>query len=265
MSIPSLRLLPLLAALTGCVDFVDPSGLRLAEDTRISVSLGISDAPAARCTADPEGPVARPPGSATLCLDGTLRLGRDETGERDQIASDTLWAMGQPVLPELDEDSVYRYRAAFRLPVSALEDTVYTLRFPRVVEVPTDLPHFRWVAVAPVPPDTILRTPGEGVVLQLALPPRTSTPAPTGSPQWQMLVQGQSAVAQYNGAGTPRPSYPFPASVLEGLGGDRFTPRFSWRQIYSRGLGDERMHLFVDLTESLMWSIRTVPPPEPKP
>lgn len=257
MSPRALLPVSLLALLAGCVDFVDPSGLRLAEDTRVDVSLAINDAPAARCTADPDGPVARPPGSATLCLDATLRLGRDETGERDHLASDTLWVLGVPVLPELGEDSTYRYQAAFRLPAAALDDTVFTLRFPTVEEVAGAFPDFRWVAVAPAGPDTIFRTPEEDVVLELALPPRVPIPAPTSPSRWSMIVNGENADAQYVGAGTPPPSFAFPAAVLESLGGTRFTPVFEWRQVYSRRLGDERMRLFVELTENFLWSIRT--------
>lgn len=259
MTMRPLRLLPLLVALCGCVDFVDPSGLRLEENTRINIDLTLSDFPAAGCPADPPVTVIRPPGTATVCVTARVRPGRDLVGERDRLRNDTLYAMGTALTPEIDEDSTYVYRGAFRFPVTAINDTVYEVVFPTVEGVRLDIDRIRWVAIEPLGPDTILRTPTQGAVIPLALPTRTATPPPRDR-FWQVIVAGQTAIAQYNGSGVPLSAYDFPASVLAGLGGDRFAGRFEWRQSYSRGFGDQRVSVTVFFTQVLGWTIRTVRP-----
>lgn len=250
------RLLSLvsLALLTGCVDFVDPAGLNLAEDTRLNISLSLSDLPFAVCPGDGPLQPVRTGGTATLCVDATLFVGRDKYGDRVLLASDTLWALGVPLVPEIQpQDSLRVYRAAFRFPVHRMADTLYTVRFPRVAGIDLPVRELRWVAVEPTGPDTLRVRQGEGAVLGLELP--VATPFPQPSQFWTVTLAGAANAAQYQGQGRPRASYEFPAPVLDALGGNRFAAGFRWQQSFGLGLSQERVQISAFFVENLSWTV----------
>lgn len=243
-------LLALAALAAGCVEFVDPVGLKLAEDTRLSVLLTVTDDPRFPC-----GPAGVAPADsaelAAVCVQGTLRPGRDRTGRRFPLLTDTLYALGQPVVPEPGPDStlVYRFRAT--LPLSRLSETALTLRLPRVEGSELPVPEIRWFAVEPLGPDTITRRPDETVALALELPAGRSVPAPSGS--WTTRVSGSRAESVYVGYDLPPDTLRFPPEVLDPLGGPRFFADFGWNRVLSAaGPG---VQLSVFMVQQLRWTV----------
>lgn len=243
----------LLVLLGGCVEFVDPVGLRLAESTRLNVTLSLSDGPAA-CG---EGGFAPAPGQqrVTLCVDASLFVGADRFGERLRVLSDTLWVLGTPVLPTLKPDSTRNYQFRAEIPMSQLAATELALTFPRVERAQFGVAGVRWYGVARVGPDSIARAPGEDLVLRLELPRAESNPRP-GYRFWNLSVAGNPTSVAFQAFGIPQEVYRIPASTLEELGGTRFRAGLRWTQAFSSA--SEGAQLYVQFTEELAWRVTTV-------
>lgn len=251
------RLLPLLALLGGCVDFVDPSGLRLARGTRMEVNLDLfTDPLRATCS----GQVPAGGDSAVVCFNARVDPGYTVLGERLRILDDTLRVMGVPYSPTVGEDSVLRFTGRFTLPEAPLEETPITVRMPRV-EGAEDAPEVRWFVVGPVGPDSLVREPGEGVTFAVELPRAASSPFPSEL-FWGMVVTGDTASATYQAtarsSGIPRSSYEFPADVLDALGGSRLRAELRW--LRSRVLSGDEFQLIVRLNEWITWRVVTREP-----
>jgi len=247
-------LLPLLALLGGCVDFVDPSGLRLAQATRFGLSIQIADRGGfTNC----QGAVVTAT-TAVVCIQASVRVGADQFGERLPVLNDTMRLMGSPLTPTLAPDSTLNYELVTTLPVALLDDTVIVVGFPRV-QGAESLPELRWVAVGRSEPDSLSRLAGEGVRLSVDLPRGTATPRPQ-SRFWTLDLSGtrpEVSELSYRGTGIPQPSYSFPAEGLQTLGNDRFFAALRWFQQSPAFTPPPGVQLNVLFDQQLTWRVTT--------
>ncbi len=249
------RLLPLLALLAGCIEFVDPVGLKLARATRVEVGFDLADGPARAACAD-QAPAAAD--SAVLCFTARIDPGYTPLGERLRVLGDTLVALGVPIAPTVDENGVLRYQRRFALSAVGLESIPFTVWLPRVEGAADFLPRqIRWFAAGPGSSDSLTREPGEGVRFEVALPGGVSSPAPL-SAFWSMDLRGDTATATYNGSGIPRPAYDFPAEVLAALGGSGLRGELRW--LRSRSVSSEDLVLDLRFNQRLGWRVETRAP-----
>lgn len=235
----------------GCLDFVDPDALNLAELTRIVVSMELTDATLSCGEATMPAPLEEP--WAELCVQGLFDPGRDRFGAPRAVVNDTLVARGVPLAPELDERGVRRFAAWFRLPLRGLDTGVVTLELPRAVAVPVPVTAFAWGAIAPVGPDTLERRWGEPITVRLAPPAAADRPVPT-SQSWQASLAGGTSIS-YNGAGVPpRTAYVFPVAAIDSLE-PPLRAQFRWRRQYLAGSVAPDMQLSISLVQELDWPV----------
>jgi len=244
------RLLPLLALLAGCVDFVDPAELGLARVTRMELTLELfTEARSATCSgAVPGGD------SAVVCFRAAVDPGYSVLGARLRVLDDTLRLMGIPRLPSMDADSVLRYEGRFTLPNGPLEEIPIEARMPRV-EGAEGAPEMRWLPLGRAGPDSLVAGPGEGASFAVELPRAASTPFPQSS--WGMSVTGDTATATLNptgdASGIPPAAFAFPAEVLETLGGPRYRAELRWFR--TRVVSGEQFQLILRLNQRVAWIV----------
>jgi len=264
----SLRLLALAALLplAGCIDFLDPSGLRLAKVTRIDISLDLTDRPqSCRTAGTAPVPFVEDPGAvqSTLCLGAEVFPGVDKFGALKPVASDTLWALGIPLLPEVQTDGGMRYGYLFRIRSDRLAETPIAITYPVIAGVDLPVKGVRWHAAEQAGPDTFTLRPGEGLVLPLDTPDGLGNPTPQRL-NWSLDVTGSGTTASVRGDGIPRRDLLFPTELLENLGStSRYAADLRWQQDYSPFFSAVQAQVRVLLVQRIRWTIlRETPDPE---
>lgn len=260
---PSLRLLALasLLPIAGCIDFLDPVGLKLAKSTRIEVELELLTGalPPSCREVGPAPPVSGAPVAepSYLCVEASVFPGVDKFGALKEVTNDTLWVLDVPLLPELDGETL-RYGRRFTLATDELAQTVFSVAYPKVEEVTLAPSGVRWRAVEPLGPDSIILAPGEDLSLPLELPNDPGNPLPRRW-DWTLNLSGSTTTASLRASGAlPRPRYLVPAALLADLGDGRYNANLTWSQDYSPFFSEEQTQVRVRFVETLRW--RVFPP-----
>jgi hypothetical protein len=235
----------LLGALAGCVDFVEPDSLGLMKPANVQLLLTAGEA---GCGTTPAGE------PATLCLQATLKPGVDRYGRVRRMLVDTLYALGDPVVPTVQADTLYTYRAAWKIPVPQLGDSAFVVRFPVIDGVPLEAPAIRWYGFGRAGPDS-LQVERDGTLRIEVLPPR-ATPAPQPRMhQWIFDFYGEAAVFSMRGEGFPWSTYRLPDALLAELRTQSIPARLMLSQIY---FSEPRPDLvqYIQFSQHLSWRIR---------
>lgn len=247
-----------LLPLAGCIDFLDPVGLKLAKPTRIDIDLELQRGPLPPACRErgeaprvPVGPIEEP---AYFCVEASVFPGVDKFGAPKEVTNDTLWVLGVPLLPELDGETL-RYGYRFTLPTDELAQTVFSVVYPQVGGVSLAPNGVRWRAVEPLQPDSLVRARGEDLVLRLELPDDPGNPLPRRW-DWVLNLAGTNTTASVRASGSiPRPRYLFPAALLADLGDARFNANLTWSQEYSPFFSEEATQVRVRFVETLRWRV----------
>lgn len=197
-----------LALLAGCdVTFVEPGVIRgFARQARVEMATEVV---ARGCGTTESG--AR----ATVCLGATVYPGLDRYGRSRRLLSDTLWALGTPLLPaSVGADSTRSYVGRWAVPEAQLAGTPVAVRYPVIEGVPLEPAALSWSLVGRAGPDTLRVAEGGTLVVEL-LPPRLPS-APLTLQAWALEFGGVGTIT-FRGSGFPRSSYRLPESLLAEL------------------------------------------------